>query len=269
MSLLRQVYSWVFDGIGNPIGSLNGALNVHLAGVHNSLINDAFHRHTGVSTTLSSPTAVGAISIVVASATGFAIGDYIQIGGHATADFTYTKIINIVGTTISLNRPLGNVRAAGSEVSQIIVNVASVSGSMASPQSYKVVPSSTQVWHVERFLLEMVHSSAGDLSLFGNLTALSNGVVVRKYDGLTGTYSTYTVWQNNEDIYLDTADISFPVRSGGGGSYATVSAGLFSDIGVTIKLDGAAGDYLEVLVQDNLTALTSFRIKAQGHLEGA
>jgi len=36
---------------------------------------------------------------------------------------------------------------------------------------------------------------------------------------------------------------------------------------VVIRLDPAQGDYLEVLVQDDLTALSGFFIKAQGHIE--
>lgn len=267
MSLLRGVK--LLGTNNEEIGSLGGAINVHLAGVHNYPINDNFHRHTAVNTTLTVAVNIGDTSITVASSVGFAVGDFIQIGGHDTADFTATKIIAIVGNVISINRPLGNTRTVGSAVQQIVVNLASASGSIASPQSYTIIPSSTQVWHVERLMIEMVHSSAGDLSLFGNLTALTNGVVVRRYDGTTATYSTYTVWQSNEDIYLDTGSIQFLTRSGGGGSYATVAFGAFSDIGVTVKLDGSKGDYLQLLVQDNLTAMTSFRAKAQGHLEGA
>lgn len=251
------------------IGSLGGAINVHLAGVHNSAINDNFHRHTAVQTTLSVASIIGATSITVVSATGFAIGDYIQLGGHITADFTYTRIIGIVGNVISINRPLGNPRAIGSVVQQIVLNLASISGSMASPQSYTLVPSSTQVWHVERIMIEMVHGSAGDLASFGNLAALTNGVIIRRYDGFSGTYNTLSGWQSNEDIFLDTGNIQFPIRSGGGGSFATIAFGSFSDIGVTVKLDGSVGDYLELLIQDNLTALTNFRVKGQGHLEGA
>lgn len=287
MSLLRKVFAWVHDGSGNTIdsasgalkvaltdgagnavGSLNGAINVHMAGVHNSIINDSFHQHTGVSTTLTVAAAINDTSVTVASVVGFAIGDYIQIGGH-TGDITYTRIINIVGLVIYLNRPLGHTRAIGVAVDQIVLNIASTAGTMAAPQSYTVIPSTGEVWHIERLMTEMVHTTAGDLALFGNLTALTNGVILRRYDGATATYNTFTVWQANEDIFLDTASIQFLSRSGGGGSYATVSFGSFADIGVTVKLDASAGDYLEILIQDDLTTLTNFQMKVQGHLEGA
>ena len=267
MSHIRGVY--LHDGYGNPISSLNGAIDVHQAGVHNYVINDSFHRHTAVTTTLTVAAVVGDISITVASVVGFAIGDFIQIGGHIGPDITYTRIVNIVGSVIYINRPLGHARAIGSSVEQIIIDLSSAAGTMAAPQSYRVVPSNTQIWHVERLALEMTHATAGDIGLFGSLTSLTNGVVMRRYDGATGTYGTFTVWQNNEDIFTDTTHIDFLTRSGGGGAYATVSFGSFADIGVTVKLDAAAGDYLEVLIQDDITALDNFKMKIQGHLEGA
>jgi len=257
----------LMDGLGNPIQSLKGALNIHQAGVHTSPINDSFHRHTGTITTLAVAASIGAISLTVASSVGFVAGDSIQIGDH-TNDTTHTKILSVVGNVINLNRSLGHIRAIGTSVEIIIIDISSTSGSMAAPISYKIIPSLGVTWHIERFNLEMVHGTAGDLSLFGNLTALINGVLLRRYDGATATFSTYTVWISNEDIFLDTARIEFPVRASGGGSYATISVGSFADIGVTIKLDALAGDYLEVLVQDDITALTSFRIRAQGHYEG-
>ena len=250
------------------IGSLGGAINVHMAGVHNYPINDGFHRHTGTSTTLTVASSVGATSITVASSTGIVAGNTIQIGGHVSTDLTYTKVLSVAGNVLNLNRPLGHARAIGATVEVVETDISSIVGTIASPISYRVIPSSGLVWHIERFVIEMVHSSAGDTGLFGNLTALANGCVLRKYNGIDGTFSTFDVWQSNADIYLDFGDIHFETRSGGGGSYATIGFGSFEAIGVTVKLDASIGDYMEILIQDDITALTSFRMRAQGHLEG-
>jgi len=265
MSELRGVK--LLDANNVPIGSLNGAINVHNAGVHFYPINDYFHTHTGVSTTLTVASIIGATSVTVASVVGFAIGNDIQIGGHVSADITYTKIINIIGNVIYINRPLGNTRAIGSIVEKVNINMATTIGTIAAPISYKVVPSDGLVWHVERIMLSMIHTTAGDMGLFGNITSLTNGCVLRKYNGVDGTFSTFDVWQNNSDIYLDFANLSFITRSGGGGAYGTVGSGSFSEIGVTIKLEASLGDYMEILIQDNISGLVDFRLKVQGHLE--
>lgn len=265
MNLIKHAYT--FDALGNPIYSLNGAINVHLAGVHNSVVNDNFHQHSGIVTTTTTISSVGDTQIAVVSTVGFSIGDYIQIGGHI-GDTTYTKIVNIIGLIMYINRPLGHMRSAGVTVEKIILDLSSSLGTMSTPQSYKVFPSAGQVWHIERIMIDMVHSTAGDLSLFGNIAQLVNGVIMRRFDGTSGTFNTFTVWNTNEDIFLDTASIEFLPRSSGGGSYSTVSFGSFADIGLTIKLDASKGDYLEILIQDNITSLDNFKIKVQGHLEG-
>ena len=41
----------------------------------------------------------------------------------------------------------------------------------------------------------------------------------------------------------------------------------FKQSGAIVRLDGSAGETLQILIQDNLTALLTFKIKAQGHIE--
>lgn len=266
MSELRKTY--LCDGVGNPIGSLNGAINIHTAGVHNYPINESFHQHTATNTTLAIATAVGDISITVASSSGIVAGDYLQIVISGIIESTYTRVLSVVGNVISINRPIGHIYAIGTVISKIIIDVSNTSGSMVAPQSYKVTPSTGQVWHVERLAIQMSHTTAGYIDSFGGITALTNGCILRKYNS-NGTYETFTIWQSNADIYLDFTNIQFVDRSGGGTTYGTIGSGSFAEIGVTVKLDGTLGEYLEILVQDNITALTLFQLKAQGHLETA
>ncbi len=62
----------------------------------------------------------------------------------------------------------------------------------------------------------------------------------------------------------------FPLTTGFGAqnSYA-VGRWTFKEAGVIVRLDGAAGDYLEFLVQDDISAkIDLFESKLQGHIEG-
>jgi hypothetical protein len=266
MSHLRKVY--ICDATGNPIGSLNGALNVHNAGVHYYPINDSFHQHTATSTTLSVATTIGATSITVVSSTGIVAGDYLQFISASYIESTYTKVLSVVGNVININRPIGSVHPIGETIAKIIIDISNSVGSMASPQSYKITPASGQIWHIERLSLQMSHSAAGYIDSFGGIAALTNGCIIRKYNG-NGTFATFTVWQSNADIFTDFTNIQFVDRAGGGTTYGTLGVGSFADIGVTVKLDGTLGEYLEILVQDDITALSLFQLKAQGHLETA
>lgn len=268
MSLLRHV-SIVDATTGEAVGVYRGALNVHDADVHRQIVNEQFDQHQATTTTLSVAATAGSTSITVASATGFTVGSYIHLLNAAgTVDENvHPKITVVVGNVLTLDRPLDNSYAIGDSVILTVVNIAASAGTLAAPQSYKMYPLPGHTWHITRILIEMTHTTAGDNGLFGDLPELTNGVVLRRYDGLTGSTSTFTIWRNNSDIVTDMFDVVYSARSGGGGAYGTNCRGTFTNAGAIVYLNGDNGDYLEVLVQDDITGLTSFRIKAQGHYE--
>lgn len=254
------------DGAGNPLSSLRGAIDVHDADVHDFPVNEYFHNHTGVATTLSVASLPQDRSVTVVSAAGFAPLDYVQIQNGVT-ESTFPQIISIVGNVLNLDRPLDNGFAIGDTVEVVSFNM-NANGSVT-PVSFKLIPNQGQDWHIIRFLFSMTHSTAGDLGLFGNITPLSLPVILRRYDGATGQYSTFTSWKSNADFKDDMYDVEFDARSGGGGTYGTSGRGSIKiGTGAVPKLSGAAGDYLEVLVQADLTGLLSFKLKAQGHIVG-
>lgn len=61
--------------------------------------------------TLNGGTAVGATSVIVSDATGYSIGNYIQIGTSVNPECR--KISNVVGTTLSLTQPLDFAHLTG------------------------------------------------------------------------------------------------------------------------------------------------------------
>lgn len=266
-SILSALKISVHDGAGVPIGSLNGALNVHDADVHDQVVNEYFHRHTGVADTIAVASSKQDTSIVVTNGGLFSVGDEIQISNGAEG-ITFPTITIIATNTLTLDRPLDHAYIIGATVEVVSTNMA-VLGSLASPISFKAEPNSTELWHVIRFLFSMTHSTAGDLGLFGNQTALANGVVLRIYKAEFDQYGTFTLWKTNSDIKDNMYDVDFDTRSGGGGTYGTTGRGSIKiGTGAVPKVDGAQGDFIELLIQDDLTGLVSFRQKIQGHIEG-
>ncbi len=257
----------IVSSSGEVISSLQNAINVHNADVHRAIFNDFVHRHTGTNTTLSAQATAGDISLSVNSTTGFAIGDYIHLGPlTGSLEPVHLRVTAIVaGTTLTLDRPLDHTWAASTLVTQTVVNLASTAGTLASPISYKYWAYPGRVEHVKRFIISMTHTSAGTDDNFGNLSALTNGVVLRVQSD--GVVSTYTNWKRNSDLILDMFDIVYTDKAGPS-SFGLRGNGEFNPIGSIAYLDGNQGDYVELLVQDNLTALTSFRVKVQGHIEG-
>lgn len=258
----------LFDGEGNPISSLKGAIDVHDADVHNSIVNKYVHQHTATQTTFAVASVENDYQITVDDATGFAIGDYLHID-TTTIETTHPRITNIVGNVFTLDRRLDVAHAIGDSVTKSIIDMARTGqvGTMASPQEYAAWPEAGQVWHITRILFSMVHGTAGDLGLFGNLAALTNGVLIRVR--INGQYGTLTNWKTNSDIKTDMFDVEFDSRSGGQGNYGTSGRGSFNKAGAVLRLDSATNDQFEIYVQDDITALGFFGMKVQGHLEGA
>jgi hypothetical protein len=110
----------------------------------------------------------------------------------------------------------------------------------------------------------MVHGSAGDMGLFGDLPALTYGVALRTLTD--GVYNTYTVWRSNGDIATDMYDVRFDTRSSGGGSYGTTGRLNLDDAQTVIELKGDTNDSLQFLIQDDLSGLDDFQIRLLGHV---
>lgn len=252
---------------------LFGSNNIHDADVHTQIVNQYLHQHTAVSTTLASASAASDYQIDIADATGFAVGDYLHID-TTTIETTHPVIISSSPAlpttgpvTLTLDRRLDKAHAIGDEVRKSIVNMALAGqvGTLASPQEYWIGPPAGEIWHLTRILFEMTHSTAGDLGLFGNLAALTNGTVLRARNN--GAYGTLTNWKTNANIKTDMFDVVFDARSGGGGAFGTTGRGTFTNAGAILRLDGDTDDRLEVYIQDDITAMVSFTMKGQGHVE--
>lgn len=268
---LDPIHTALHDGDNNPISSIDGALDVHDADVHTVPVNELFHRYTGVETTLAAPAAAGTTVITVVDDTGFTDGLPFQLEDAAGAfiEVTFPTIISGVGTnTWQLDRPLDRAYATGDVVEEVATNLA-VIGTIGAPVSFKLIPDPDQTWHIVRFLLAMVHTTAGDDSRFGNIAGgLTNGCVLRGYNATAGMFRTFTNWKTNFDIKMDMFNLPNTDKAGAG-NYGTNGRGSIRDgTGASPHLDADAGDYLELLIQDDLSTLVKFNLKGQGHIEG-
>jgi len=240
-------------------------LSIHDADVHSVPVNEYFHRHTGVSTALAAPVTAGDTVINVAD-TSIANLDRVQIE-DGIIETTFPIVISGGGTaTLQLDRPLDYDFSIGDTVEVVTINMAVV-GSISSPVEFRILADGDQVWHIVRFLLGAVFDSAADDSKFGNMDALTNGCILRGYNAASNQYRTFTNWKTNSDIKMDMFNLNYTDKAGPG-EYGMNGRGSIKDgTGAAPRTDGAAGDYLELLIQDDLSDLITFRLKAQGHIE--
>lgn len=217
---------------------------------------------TGTATTLTADTVKNSNSIEVASVVGIPNGSALKIG-ELFAEPTFPIVVSQLGNVLTLDRRIDFDHLNGDAVVVVEEDMATTAGSLAAPLEYFIAPEPGEVYHVTRLLMSITHASAGDLGLFGNLPALTNGVIIRAL--IDGQYETLSNWKTNADAKDDMYDVEFDTRSGGGGTFGTSGRGTFTRLGTVVRLDGGRGDRIEFYVQDDLTGLTAMKVKAQGH----
>ena len=200
--------------------------------------------------------------ITVVDGTDVIAGTYVCIQ-NKTRTFQ-AKILSKVGNELTLDTPLDfNFPINGTSVNN------------RSPQlnldgSTNVVvgslgPNSGVKWDITRIILSMTHVSAADDGRFGGIAALAKGIVVRKSDGV---HHTIFNAKTNGDLRERMYDLTFSDRAPAG-QYGTAARRTFAGQGkngVVIRLDGDTEERIEIIIQDDLTDLTSFRVIAQGHV---
>lgn len=261
--------SRTYDGYGNPIGSLDGALDVHNADPHHIVYNQFLHYDTATVTTLSVATIVGATQITLTSAVGFAVGDELKIE-NGTQEPTLPQIRTLVGNVATLDRPLSVAHSIGSDVTKVYTNIAqaglTTTASASSPVIFTShIPAGTVV-HITGMSVVMTDNSAMDFTTFGGIPALANGCALSAYS--KGVFGMYTNWKRNLDISSDSFPVVYQSKVGGGEYGLSASYNIKDSTEAIVYLDGTLGDRFQIIAQDDLTALTAFRVKLQGHYEG-
>ncbi len=249
----------------NGVTIEDGTLTVNVKELRTNMINETMHLETEIYTMFAVAPTAGDTTFTVVDATGFNIDDRIQIEDGIT-ETNYPSILEINGNDITLNRPIDKTYNTTTDgIRKLIVNMA-VDGSVT-PMSFKVAPETTLAdIHITRFLFNMTHGSAGDMGLFGDLDPLEKGVLLRAWYKRTNEYKTIALWKTNADIAIDMFDVKFDTRSSGGGTFGTSGRWTFTNAGVVAELQaGTPPDFLELLIQDDLTGLDSLTANFQGH----
>ena len=255
------------DWSWKAIGSFWWAVNVHIKDIHEVFINEFFHRHTATATTLNWAVSAWATQIIVTSATWITVWKDITLINWI--ELRALRVTVVSWTTITLDRPLDAGFSSWDDVVVVEKELNTIIWTLSAPIKYVIEPDSNQLIHIHRLLLGMTHASAWDLWKFGWITGLTNWVVIRKYYWETWLYATYFNWKTNWDMKEEMYDVDFDARSWWGWAFGTSWRCSIDKLDVTIHLDWSKWDFLEVLVQDDLTWLDTFEIKGQWHIEWA
>jgi hypothetical protein len=215
-------------------------------------------------TTIAADTAVGSNQFTATAGHGIVPGNVIEIANNEI--FIQALVIAVAGDLITIDSPINHLYLAGSPL--IISNPEmNVLGTPASPRIFSIVPGPNQKGDITRAIIEIQDSSSMDFTKFGGIASLTNGCLMR-YKKSNGDFINLFNWKSNGGFIIRAFDHQFQTKIGGGLNAfvaRTTWAGQ-SKRGVVLRLDGDAGEELQILVQDDLTGLDRFVCVAQGHL---
>lgn len=221
------------------------------------------------STTLAAQATINTKSITLTSVTGFDSGDYVCLDDVADGRYYCGKQVGApVGNVITLDTPLDFTYPAGVVVTVGGTNL-NVDGSVT-PRIFSLRagdPGVPVIGDITRLIFQCITNTAADLSLFGDIPALTNGLVLRKKN-LDGTYSNVFNVKSNADLAgimfdFDIYAATNPAQGVDGFVGRLTFAGS-SKFGVVLRI--APFEDLELVIQDDLTDLTQFIINMEGHI---
>ena len=243
----------------------NGAIPVNIQDQHTRALDIPFIQNL-TPTTLSAKASPDDKTVTVTSTAGFTADASVVIAGGG--EFYYGKQVGAVaGQVVTLDTPIDVEYAAGSIIFPGSHHM-NVDGS-GTTQIYQIGPVggpagvSTIELDITRIMGYIQCGSAIDDSLFGNLAALANGVILRVNNDVI-----HNVWnvKTNGEIGLLCYDSSESAKAPAGSfglRFRNTYAGQAKH-GVTLRL--MPGDTLQILIQDNLSTLEDFVMMAQGHI---
>ena len=251
------------DNAGRPV------LPVHDEHVHEFSFNTHLAKPTDTPfvTTLTSAAPANSYQLELASVTGLAVGNKIQLSTTEYREFDYIRVQAINGLVVDIDRRIDRDYPIGSTVERFTLDL-NVSGSLAAPVSFKYFPRPGKIQHLETMLVYIRSTAEPYDSSFGGIATLANGLHIRKFTGATGEFQGEDVVRVNQRFIQSGWNVRYGDRSSPADAYSTTA--FLNTLNLTssmYRLIADDGDYFEVLVQDNLTTLAGFEFKVSGHEE--
>ena len=245
----------------------NGGLAVNIQDQTSPPVDLFFTQPIGVPTALTNAVAINDTSFDVDSVASISVGNYLGVfsGTSEEGRFYFAEVLGVAGTTITVDTPLDFAYDAGDPVISRTREM-NINGAVTS-QTFSVTNGTTSsviTIDITRIMFSMILSTSGDDGKFGNITSLTKGLVFRRTNG--DIRNLFNIKDNGELRAL-CFDLVYPLRSGGGGDFGMGARYTFAGQdkhGVALRL--MPGDSLDIIIQDDLTGLNSFRMVAPGHI---
>lgn len=252
--------------IVHPIET-NGGIPVNLQDQTSPLVASYFSQQVS-SFTLASDTVASTLDTLSRTFTantghGLIVGDtgiLLEVSKDRRLEFIVT---GVSGDDITIDRPLDDVYAAATTLGRKTLTNMAVNGAIT-PQIF-TIRAGNNPYDFTQIAFSILSSSPMDDGLFGSLTKLTNGLVMRSYDPTTTAQTTLFNIKTNADLKLWITEFEYADKAPSG-QYGLHSNTIFAGqggYGVSIRVSGL--QVLQLVVQDDLTGLDEVIAAGKGH----
>jgi hypothetical protein len=214
-------------------------------------------------TTTSAPAAQNATELTLTSVTGITTGQFFGLFDVTSKAFYFGTVLAApVGNVVQIDSPLCCAYPTGSIFQAVSKNI-NANGSVT-PVTYSIAPQTTI--RALRVLGSMTTGSPPDYSTFGDIAGgITKGIVLRRNNGVVDN-----IWNVKKNA--DFAGLAYDLNIFRAANPQGVDGLAFrytlngeDKHGTSILIP--PGDRLDLIVQDDLSSLTSFEITVQGYEE--
>lgn len=246
-------------------GEDNGAIPINVQDQTTKAFDFPFSKRVGDYMSLAVDGIQDAYTVTMSPGHTFAVGDSIVMQDIEAKRGMAAGVLGVAGDVLTLDMPLTfRYRAATTVVAEITSEM-NVNGAVTR-QTFEVSHSLDVAIDVTRIMFELTCTDPPAFQEFGDIAApgLTRGVACRVVNG-----ENNNLWnvKTNADLALLMYDVTIYEQAqpfNVNGIAGRLTYGGQTKHGVVIRL--AQDQPLEVIIQDDLTSLLSFRMSAAGHV---
>lgn len=223
------------------------------------------------STTTTGTVAIDDYVFPLTSVTGVTGGKYLSVFDPTSVRFSIFFVVSVTDLNVTVDRPIDFAYPSGSYVDISEVDLAQdgdptpIVAGLRNNAGAEPPPGIALTMDVTRIMFFCLAAGACDLATFANITALTNGITVRKRDGeyhnIMNAKSNGELGSIMYDFTIHDADT--PVQ-GQDGFLGRLTFGGQSKMGVVQRI--AINEDLEVIIADDIAAVTTLHIIAEGSI---
>jgi hypothetical protein len=209
---------------------------------------------------LSAPVAIDGRTMTLTAGHGAVVGNAICIFEDNRPFFAIIQ--SVVTNTITIDSPFD---MAFSPAAYVCVGTANLNHNGAvTPVEASIGPIGNFDWDITRIHVNITDTTAMDSGKFGGQAALTNGVILRTYNGSPKNIFNA---KTNGDLARAASNREYDPKAPAGvyGFASQHVLGGQAHAGVVIRLHGSTNDKISLIIQDNLTGLAAFSVFLYGH----